>query len=351
MRRIASAAAVAVAILGLGSARAQADTPTPRRAVGRRPPPSPSGSRRGRPPATGSTATGPPPALRARPRRRPQPVRELNGERHAGVPVRGEQRQVHKVASSSLPEMALAGCHCTAHAGEVTTATSPTTPPAPTARSTVRRGAGRARTDRADLYAVLDAGLVCHSAWSSVTYRCAAHRYGRNGDILYLHGSRVCHARARTAARVCVTVTHLDGVVYARPVFHHSMNYRCAVVHGRGRRVTDDAERLAALRAVTEQLSPGPWDHARPPTQGNRRHLGARARPGRGEGQGPHRASRGRGRRRRLGRPLGRRRPDPHRRRRPAALHPAPAGHPHPAPRAGPLAWESARTSARVGTE
>ena len=66
---------------------------------------------------------------------------------------------------------------------------------------------------------------------------------------------------------MCVTVTHVDGVVYARSVFHHSMNYRSAVVHGRARLVTDHAERLAGLRAVTEHVAPGSWDHARLPTR------------------------------------------------------------------------------------
>ena len=64
-----------------------------------------------------------------------------------------------------------------------------------------------------------------------------------------------------------MTVTHVDGVVYARSVFHFSMNYRSAVVHGTARLVTDHAERLAGLRAVTEHVAPGSWDHARPPTR------------------------------------------------------------------------------------
>ena len=144
----------------------------------------------------------------------------------------------------------------------------PAAPLSPTARSTVRRGAGRARTDRAELYAVLDAGLVCHlgivlgdapvvlptsTAASATPLRARIHRR--------------CHVAGRGRRPVCVTVTHVDGVVYARSVFHHSMNYRSAVVHGRARRVTDDAERLAALRAVTEHVAPGSWDHARPPTR------------------------------------------------------------------------------------
>jgi len=140
----------------------------------------------------------------------------------------------------------------------------------PTARSTIRRGAARARTDRAELHAALDDGLVCHLGivldGAPVVVPTV---YGRSGDTLYLHGSTgAATLRAAAAgAPVCVTVTHVDGVVYARSVFHHSMNYRSAVVHGRARLVTDDAERLAGLRAVTEHVAPGSWDHARPPTR------------------------------------------------------------------------------------
>jgi len=143
-------------------------------------------------------------------------------------------------------------------------------PLSPTARSTIHRGAGRARTDRAELHAALDAGLVCHLGIVLDDAPVVVPTvYGRCGDTLYLHGSTgATTLRAAAAgAPVCVTVTHVDGVVYARSVFHHSMNYRSAVVHGRARLVTDEAERLAGLRAVTEHVAPGSWDHARPPTR------------------------------------------------------------------------------------
>lgn len=144
----------------------------------------------------------------------------------------------------------------------------------PTDRSTVRRGAHRARTDRAELHAVLDAGLVCHLGivlgGAPVVLPTG---YGRLGDVLYLHGSTgAASLRAAPDAPVCVTVTLLDGVVHARSVFHFSMNYRSAVVHGVPRPVTDPDERLAGLRAITENIAPGAWDHARPP---NRRELAA----------------------------------------------------------------------------
>ena len=149
-------------------------------------------------------------------------------------------------------------------------------PLSPTDRSTVRRGAARARTDRAELYAVLDSGLVGHLGvvlgGAPVVLPTG---YGRRDDTLYLHGSTgAATLRAAVGAPVCFTVTHVDGVVYARSAFHHSMNYRCAVVHGVARPVTDPAERLLGLEALTEHLAPGSWAATRRP---DRRELAATA--------------------------------------------------------------------------
>ena len=150
-------------------------------------------------------------------------------------------------------------------------------PLSPTPRSTVRRNAKRARSDRAELYAVLDAGLVGHLGivldGAPVVLPTG---YGRHGDTLYLHGSTgAATLRAAAAGRpVCFTVTHVDGVVYARSAFHHSMNYRCAVVHGTARLVDDPAERLLGLEALTEHLAPGSWTATRQP---DRRELAATA--------------------------------------------------------------------------
>ncbi len=147
--------------------------------------------------------------------------------------------------------------------------TSTMTPLSSTERTTIRRLRERGRTDRRDLYPVLDAGLVCHVGvivdGAPVVLPTG---YGRIGDTLYLHGSSANHALlAADGNQICVTVTHLDGLVCARAVFHHSMNYRSAMAFGTARLVTEDSERLAALHAVTEQLAPGRWDNARLPTR------------------------------------------------------------------------------------
>jgi nitroimidazol reductase NimA-like FMN-containing flavoprotein (pyridoxamine 5'-phosphate oxidase superfamily) len=136
-----------------------------------------------------------------------------------------------------------------------------------TPRSTPTRLRERARTDRADLYAVLDAGLVCHLAFirngAPVVLPTA---YGRIDDTVYVHGSTGAGwLRLIDGEPVCLTVTHVDGIVYARSVFHHSMNYRSAVVHSTARRIIDPAARRAALRAIAEHLSPGSWEHSREP--------------------------------------------------------------------------------------
>jgi uncharacterized protein len=137
-----------------------------------------------------------------------------------------------------------------------------------TERTTLHRLRERGRTDRADLYAVLDAGLICHLGvivdGSPVVLPTG---YGRVGDTLYLHGSSANRALlAADGQQVCVTVTHLDGLVCARSVFHHSMNYRSAMVFGAAHLQTRDSERLKALRAVTDQLVPGRWENVRGPT-------------------------------------------------------------------------------------
>ena len=123
--------------------------------------------------------------------------------------------------------------------------------------------------DRADLDAVLDAGLVCHlGVVIDGSPAVLPTGYGRIGDTLYLHGSSGSRAlRAAAGREICVTVTLLDGLVCARSVFGNSMNYRSAVVYGTARLVADEGERLAALRAITEHLIPGRWEHSRRPTR------------------------------------------------------------------------------------
>ncbi len=139
-------------------------------------------------------------------------------------------------------------------------------PLSPTPRSTPHRTKHRTVTDRATLYDVLDDGLICHlGVVLDGTPVVLPTGYGRDGETLYLHGST--GARGLLAAgggvAVCVTVTLVDGIVYARSLMHHSMNYRSAVVHGTARVVTDRTDKLRALEVITEHLAPGSWGYAR----------------------------------------------------------------------------------------
>src|SRR4051794_6025333 len=91
-----------------------------------------------------------------------------------------------------------------------------------TARTTLNRSKERGRSDRAELYAVLDAGLICHlGVVVDGSPMVIPTGYGRSGDTLYLHGSTGA-VSLRAGGEICVTVTHLDGIVLARSVFHHS---------------------------------------------------------------------------------------------------------------------------------
>ncbi|MFC4122654.1 pyridoxamine 5'-phosphate oxidase family protein [Nonomuraea zeae] len=138
-----------------------------------------------------------------------------------------------------------------------------------TPRTTLGREKQRASTDRDDLYEVLDTGLVCHLGVVVNGHPMVVPTgYGRIGETLYLHGSTgATSLRTGDGGEVCVTVTHLDGIVLARSVFHHSVNYRSAVVYGRARLVTDPDERMEGLRALSEQLAPGQWDYVRRPSR------------------------------------------------------------------------------------
>ncbi|WP_018655572.1 pyridoxamine 5'-phosphate oxidase family protein [Actinomadura flavalba] len=138
-----------------------------------------------------------------------------------------------------------------------------------TERTRLRRGKDRALTSRDALHAVLDEGRICHlGVVVDGAPRVLPTGYGRIGETLYLHGSSgSASLLGASSGEICVTVTLLDGFVLARSAFHHSVNYRSAVVYGRPRVVTDPAEKLAALEALTESMAPGRWAATRPPTR------------------------------------------------------------------------------------
>jgi nitroimidazol reductase NimA-like FMN-containing flavoprotein (pyridoxamine 5'-phosphate oxidase superfamily) len=147
---------------------------------------------------------------------------------------------------------------------------TPTPEPFPkTNRTTVKRVPKRADYDRATVHAILDEGLVCHVGFAVEGQPFVIPTaYGRLGEMLYLHGSPASRMlrNLQQGVPVCVTVTLLDGLVLARSVFHHSMNYRSVVLFGTATVVSDPEEKLAALKAFTEHVMAGRWDDVRPPS-------------------------------------------------------------------------------------
>jgi nitroimidazol reductase NimA-like FMN-containing flavoprotein (pyridoxamine 5'-phosphate oxidase superfamily) len=140
----------------------------------------------------------------------------------------------------------------------------------PTDRTQVKRLPKRGKYEREAVFAILDAGFVCHVGFTveGQPYVIPTN-YGRSGDTLYLHGSAASRM-LRTLSEgvpVSVTVTHVDGLVLARSAFHHSVNYRSVVILGTARLVTDPAEKMEALRVFTEHVMKGRWDDVRQPTE------------------------------------------------------------------------------------
>lgn len=142
--------------------------------------------------------------------------------------------------------------------------------PNPTVRTKVVREPQRAVYDRDAVNAILDEGFICHVGFTldGQPYVIPTS-YGREGDVLYIHGSAASRMLRNLdkGIPVCITVTLLDGLVLARSIFNHSMNYRSVVVVGTATLVSEPAEKLAALRALTEHIIPGRWEDSRQPNE------------------------------------------------------------------------------------
>ena len=138
-----------------------------------------------------------------------------------------------------------------------------------TPRSKLKRLAERGHYDKESVYGVLDAGLIAHIGIAPEGQPVVIPvMYGRKGDEILFHGAKASRLLkyVETGEPVCVTVTLLDGLVLARSLFEHSMNYRSVVAYGTGRIVDDPAEKLAALKTISDNMLPGRWDDARRPS-------------------------------------------------------------------------------------
>ncbi|MFD7709136.1 pyridoxamine 5'-phosphate oxidase family protein [Streptomyces sp. NPDC059786] len=140
----------------------------------------------------------------------------------------------------------------------------------PTDRTVPTRSRDRAAYDHETVHAILDEGYVCHLGFVRDGAPVVLPTlYARVGQRLYVHGSTGSRP-LRTAGQsdpglpVCLTVTHVDGLVLARSAFHHSINYRSVVVHGTARQVTGTEEKRTALDALVDHVVPGRSRDSRP---------------------------------------------------------------------------------------
>lgn len=139
-----------------------------------------------------------------------------------------------------------------------------------TARTKIRRLPKRAHYDRETLYAILDAGFVCHIGYTidGQPY-VTPTAYWREGDAVYWHGSsksRMLLALEKKPA-ICLTVTHFDALVVARSGFHMSVNYRTAMLFGKPYKIAEPGDKLAKMEQFVERIYPGHWKNLRPVNQ------------------------------------------------------------------------------------
>ncbi len=144
-----------------------------------------------------------------------------------------------------------------------------------TDRNRIKRLPKRGHYDRETIHRILDEALICHVAFVEERQPYVIPtNFARLEDRIVLHGAKASRLLKHIEAGhpICVEATIVDGLVLARSVFHHSVNYRSVVVFGKGRLIEDQQQKLAALQAVTEHLIPGRWEEARLP---NRKELNA----------------------------------------------------------------------------
>jgi len=143
-------------------------------------------------------------------------------------------------------------------------------PYSPTPRTRLVREADRAVYDRKAAYRILDEGFLCHVGFVADGQPFVIPTsYGRKDASLYIHGSSASRMlrQMKDGVPVCVTVTLLDGLVLARSIFNHSMNYRSVVILGQATLVDNPEEKLEALRLLSEHIIPGRWADARQPNE------------------------------------------------------------------------------------
>jgi nitroimidazol reductase NimA-like FMN-containing flavoprotein (pyridoxamine 5'-phosphate oxidase superfamily) len=137
-----------------------------------------------------------------------------------------------------------------------------------TEKTKLKRLPKRGNFERETIYQILDEGFVCHIGFTVDDQPFVIPTgYARVGDNLLIHGSSASRMMRAMAweKQICVTITLVDGLVLARSAFHHSMNYRSVVIFGSAKLISDETEKMNALKAFTEHIIPNRWSEVRPP--------------------------------------------------------------------------------------
>ena len=138
-----------------------------------------------------------------------------------------------------------------------------------TPRNKVKRHADRGYYDASIIYPIIDQSLICHVGFVEDQQPFVIPTlHARHGDTILLHGAKGNRLlrHIEHGGSVCISISLLDGIVLARSVFSHSINYRSAVLFGHGTIIEDEVAHVQALERFTERLLPGRWGDARPPS-------------------------------------------------------------------------------------
>lgn len=137
-------------------------------------------------------------------------------------------------------------------------------------RTKVNRVPKRAVYDKEIIYKILDETFVCQVAFKiNEQVYIIPTAYGRKGDSIFIHGSNKSRMlnSIKSGEEICLSVTLIDGIVAARSIFHHSINYRSVIIFSKGKEIVDSIEKMNAVNIITEHIIPGRWDEARKPNK------------------------------------------------------------------------------------
>lgn len=140
----------------------------------------------------------------------------------------------------------------------------------PTERTKVKRSPKRGHYQKEIVFGILDSASICHVGFNHEQNPVVIPTiYGRKDDAIYLHGAIASRmlSTLEQGLPVCISVALVDGLVLARSAFHHSMNYRSVVIFGTATLVTNDEEKIIALKAISDQVLKGRWEEARQPNE------------------------------------------------------------------------------------